>query len=115
MPASSRPVLALAFGDAARTGPEIITKALADTAVYQQCRPLVVGDAAVLERATQFTKAPVKIRAVREPRAAQFCAGTIDVLDLHNIDLAKLSLGNVDVMAGAAAYDAIKRATELAL
>ena len=115
MPAATTPLLAITMGDAAGTGPEIITKALADAAVYAQCRPLVIGDAATMARAVRFTGAPVKIRDVREPRAAHFTPGTIDVLDLANIDLPNLQLGKVDVMAGAAAYDYIKRATDLAL
>ena len=115
MPAETTPLLAITMGDAAGTGPEIITKALADASVYAQCRPLVIGDAATMERAVGFTGAPVKIRAVRAVRDAQFAPGTIDVLDLANIDLARLQLGKVDPMAGAAAYDYIKRATEFAL
>jgi 4-hydroxythreonine-4-phosphate dehydrogenase len=103
------------MGDAAGTGPEIITKALAEPDVYGQCRPLVVGDAATVDRAVRFTGAAVKVRAVREPRDAQFSPGTIDVLDLGNIDLAKLRLGEVDPSAGSAAYAYIRRATELAL
>jgi 4-hydroxythreonine-4-phosphate dehydrogenase len=103
------------MGDAAGTGPEIITKALAEPNVYGQCRPLVVGDAATVDRAVRFTGAAVKVRAVREPRDAQFSPGTIDVLDLGNIDLAKLRLGEVDPSAGSAAYAYIRRATELAL
>ena len=115
MPTETKPLLAITMGDAAGTGPEIITKALADPVVYAQCRPLVIGDAATLARAVRFTGASVKIRAVRELSAAQFTPGTIDVLDLANLDLAKLQLGQVDPMAGAAAYDYIKRATDLAL
>lgn len=103
------------MGDAAGTGPEIVAKALADPAVYSLCRPLVVGDAATMERALRFTSVALKIRAVSAARDAQFAPGTIDVLDLRNIDLARLQLGKVDPMAGGAAYDYIKRATELAL
>ena len=115
MSAESTPLLAITMGDAAGTGPEIITKALADPVVAAQCRPLVIGDAATLERAVRFTDAAVKVRAVSAVRDAQFAPGIIDVLDLANIDRAKLRLGRVDPMAGAAAYDYIKRATELAL
>ena len=111
----STPLLAITMGDAAGTGPEIITKALADPVVTAQCRPLVIGDAATLERAVRFTGAAVKVRGISALREAQFAPGTIDVLDLANIDPAKLRLGRVDPMAGAAAYDYIKRATELAL
>ncbi len=115
MPDALSPILAITMGDAAGTGPELITKALADAAAYADSRPLVIGDAAVMMRAMRFTGATVKIRAVHEVRDAQFSPGTIDVLDRGNIDLAKLQLGKVDPMAGAAAYDYIKRATELAL
>ena len=115
MPDDFTPLLAITMGDAAGTGPEIITKALADPAVRAQCRPLVIGDAGTLERAIGFTGAAVKIRAVSAVRDAQFSPGIIDVLDLANIDAGQLRLGQVSPMAGAAAYDYIKRATELAL
>ena len=44
-----RPVIAVTMGDPAGIGPEITVKALLDPALYGTCRPLVVGDAAVLE------------------------------------------------------------------
>ena len=103
------------MGDAAGTGPEIIAKAFTDPAVHATCRPLVVGDAATLARAIGFTGSAQPVHAVRDVRDARFEPGRIDVLDLGNIDLSKLKLGQVDPMAGAAAYDYIKRATELAL
>jgi len=115
MPDEAKPLLAITMGDAAGTGPELITKALAEAAVYEDCRPLVIGDAATLERAVRFTGTAIKVRAVRAPRDAGFSPGTIEVLDCANIELAKLELGKVSPMAGGAAYDYIKRATELAL
>src|SRR5438309_350126 len=102
MPAPSIPLLAITMGDAAGTGPEIITKALADPALAAVARPLVVGDAATMERAVGFTRAPVTIRAIQSVAAAKFVPGTIDVLDLANIDAARLQLGQVDAMAGQA-------------
>ena len=38
-----KPVLAITMGDPAGVGPEIAVKALADPAIYDDCRPLVVG------------------------------------------------------------------------
>lgn len=109
------PILAITLGDPAGTGPEIITKALGEAAVRDVCRPLVVGDAAVLARACTFTGTAWKIRAVAAPEEAEFAAGTLDVLDLKNVDLAKLQLGKVDPSAGRAAYESVKAAAELAL
>ena len=110
-----RPLLAITMGDAAGTGPEIVAKALADPVVHSVCRPLVIGDAATMERAARFCGTTQTLRAVRDVGDARFEPGQIDVLDLANIDLAKLQLGRVDPMAGGAAFDYIKRATELAL
>lgn len=115
MSADTTPLLAITMGDPTGTGPELITKALADPAVHAVCRPLVIGDAPTLEQAARFTNTPVKIRAVREPRDAAPSPTTLDVLDLANVDAGKLTLGKVNPMAGGAAYDYIKRATELAL
>ena len=45
-----QPILGITMGDPASIGPEITVKALARPEVYEACRPLVVGDAAMLER-----------------------------------------------------------------
>ena len=50
-----RPILAITMGDPASIGPEITVKALARQEIYQICRPLVVGDACMLERARRVT------------------------------------------------------------
>ena len=110
-----RPLLAITMGDAAGTGPEIVAKAFADPVVHSVCRPLVIGDAATMERAARVCGTTQTVRVVRDVHDARYEPGHIDVLDLANIDLAKLQLGRVDPMAGGAAYDYIKRATELAL
>lgn len=109
------PLLAITMGDAAGTGPELITKAFVDPAIHAVCRPLVVGDASILARAVHFTGTPLKIRSVRAVRDASFSPGILDVLDLANLDAGQITLGQVSPLAGGAAYDYIKRATELAL
>ena len=109
------PLIAITLGDPAGTGPEIITKALALPEVRALCRPLVVGDATTLARALTYTGVKLKVHAVTSPAEATFAPDEIDVLDLKNVDLAKLVLGKVDPLAGKAAYEAVKIAAELAL
>lgn len=108
------PIVALTLGDPAGTGPELITRALSQPEVRALARFLVVGDAAALARAQRFTGTTLAIRPVATVAAATFAADGIDVLDLRNVP-ADLALGRVDPRAGQAAYEAIKRATELAL
>ncbi|HEY4245240.1 MAG TPA: 4-hydroxythreonine-4-phosphate dehydrogenase PdxA [Lacunisphaera sp.] len=112
---SALPLIALTLGDPAGTGPEIILKALAQPEVNELGRLLVVGDAATLERAQTFTGTRLDIRSVSTPPAAQFAPNSINVLDLKNVDLSRLQLGRVEPMAGQAAFESIRRATELAL
>lgn len=114
MPATL-PVLALTAGDPAGTGPELIAKALAQPEVHALCRPLVIGDAAVLERAVGFTGVRLAIRAVDTPEAAAFSPETIEVLDLKLVDITRLPVGRVDAAAGHAATMYVKTAAGLAL
>src|SRR3954470_10614083 len=112
---NSLPLVTLTLGDPAGTGPEIITKALADSAVRALARLIVVGDAATLDRAQAYTGTKLRINPIAEVGAARFAPDSIDVLDLKNVDVTKLKLGRVDPLAGQAAYESIRVATELAL
>lgn len=56
-----RKILGITMGDPAGVGPEITVKALQDPKVYESCKPLVVGDAAILERACGFVGAKCTI------------------------------------------------------
>jgi 4-hydroxythreonine-4-phosphate dehydrogenase len=48
---STLPVLALTLGDPVGVGPEVTARAVCDAEVRAACRPVVVGNRAVLERA----------------------------------------------------------------
>lgn len=110
-----KPLLAITMGDAAGSGPEIITRALADPEISAVCRCVVIGDAAVMKEALQITGMPTEIRAIHKLTEALFQYGVIEVIDLHNIQVDQLRRGKVDSMAGKAAFEYIKLATDLAL
>ena len=110
-----KPLLAITMGDAAGSGPEIITRALADPEISALCRCVVIGDAAVMKEALQITGMPAEIRVIDKLTEALFQSGVIEVIDLHNIQVDRLSRGKVDAMAGKAAFEYIKLATGLAL
>ena len=110
-----RPIVAITMGDAAGIGPEIIIKALSHASVYDCCRPLVVGDISVMERARAVLGLSLELHAVAEPTEACFVLPTIDVLDLHNVDWSQVQPGTVCAEAGRAAVEYVVRATELAL
>jgi len=110
-----RPVLGITMGDPAGIGPEIVAKSLAHEHIYRLCRPLVVGDAAVMQQAIRISGIPQRVNAVTSVSEARPCFGTVDVLDLHNVDLAQLPIGRVSAIAGQAAFEAIEMAIHLAM
>lgn len=109
-------IIAITLGDPAGIGPEITAKALYDPELYSRCRPLVIGDAAVLERAVRFVGLPdLKIHPVSDPRQGLYSHGTIDVLDMGIVRPEEYPLGQVSPQAGNAAFCYVRKAIELAM
>jgi 4-phospho-D-threonate 3-dehydrogenase / 4-phospho-D-erythronate 3-dehydrogenase len=109
------PMIGISMGDPAGIGPEICVKALMKTEVYASCRPLVVGDAAVMKRAVELLGLSLTIHAIKSVSEAIFQYGTIDVFDLANVDMSELQPGEVSAMAGNAAFEAVRKVIDLAL
>lgn len=103
------------MGDAAGIGPEITVKSLAKEELYTMCKPLVVGDANILRKAIEVTGVDVKISVVTSPSEGAYEFGTIDVIDLANINMEDFEPGQVSAQNGQAAFEFIKRSVELAM
>ena len=112
---NDKPIIGITMGDPAGVGPEIVVKALADGAVYEKCRPLVIGDAKVIQSYSSSRHPDMQVRAISDIREARFEPGIMDVFDLDNVDLSALKPGEVSAMAGNAAFEAVTTAIELAL
>lgn len=115
--AAERPIVAITMGDPAGNGPEITVKALSDPAIYERCRPVVVGDAKMIEQARGFVGHPeIKVNAVSDVSEARFEPGTIDVFHMDLIeDVSSFKLGEVSVEGGNAAFQSVRRTIELAM
>lgn len=109
-----KPKLALTMGDPAGIGPEITVKTLADASVYDECRPVVVGDCNVLEAALRFSNVTARVHTMSHPDEGLYQPGTIDVIDMANVDLEGLQMGQVQALCGRAAYEYIEKAIRLA-
>lgn len=112
---SIKPILGITMGDAAGVGPEIIDKALAKKEFYNIARPIVIGDASVIEDALKVAKVKVDINSVKDVSEAKYEHGTIEVIDLKNIRLSELNMGQVQAMAGEASVKYVEKAVEMAL
>src|SRR5271170_5248637 len=111
-----RPLVAITLGDAAGVGPEVIMKALAHPEVYAWCRPLVIGDAARLRAAGQLAggaAARLRVRVVAGPGEDGDVSDAVNCIDLDLIP-PDLPWGQISAVAGEAAFQFIRTATELA-
>lgn len=109
----TRPIVGMTMGDAAGVGPEIIMKALNDPALFEACRPFVIGDAKMLERAEGIVRTGLAIHRMAVLPEAQFQFGAVDCLDLDLLPDG-LPFGQVSAAAGDAAFRYLERAIQLA-
>lgn len=114
---NNKPIVGITMGDPAGNGPEITIKALAHADIYDRCRPVVVGDASIMEQAVRFTGlTDMQIHRCEKVSDAQFTPGTVDVLHLPLIqDISAFEIGKVSIEGGNAAFQCVKKVIELAL
>lgn len=110
-----QPLLAITMGDPAGCGPEIIVKVAANGQGADAARLLCVGDGDVMRQAVNTVGAELEIRAITDFEAVKGQRGTLDVLDLKNVDVTTLQIGKVQPQAGKAAYEYLGRAIDLAM
>jgi 4-hydroxythreonine-4-phosphate dehydrogenase len=98
------PTIGITIGDPAGIGPEIVARAVADPAVRQSVRSVVIGDSWVLGRAGKATGVAVEFTP----------DGPVSLIDLGNVDH-RLQWGKLQASGGAAAGQFIERAVDEAL
>jgi 4-hydroxythreonine-4-phosphate dehydrogenase len=112
---TTKPIIGITMGDPASIGPEIAIKALLHKNIYEICRPLLVGDAAVFRQISHILKLPIIINTIHEVSQAKFEYGKIDVIDLNNVNIDELQMGAISAMAGNASFEAVKKVIDLAM
>ncbi len=110
-----KPILAITMGDPAGIGPEIAAKAFADAELYDMCKPVLVGNAEIMQKAIALTQTNLVIHVIETISEATFQCGTLDVLHLEVSDMQQIQFGEVSAVAGDLAFRAVKKAIDLAL
>lgn len=110
------PKIGITMGDPASIGPEIIRKVYAKGNIFDICRPIVVGDAAVLEKAGEYTgEDGLLVHRIVSPMEAVCRRGIIDVVDLKAVSPEEVKLGTVSARAGDAAFKYVDKVIDLAI
>jgi len=103
-------VIGITMGDAAGIGPEVIVKALSAGSMQEKLRPVVIGDARVLENTKRSLRTDLELvdySATNSP-----VENTVEFIDLENIPEGIVS-GAVSATTGKAAGQYIEKAVEL--
>jgi 4-hydroxythreonine-4-phosphate dehydrogenase len=108
-----RPLLGITMGDPAGVGPEITAKALTLPEVTSTCRPVVIGDRSVMAATLELLRSPLSLHAIKKVAECNFSPGTIECLDLGNVDIVRLKKASVSAEAGRAAYAYIEAGVRL--
>jgi 4-hydroxythreonine-4-phosphate dehydrogenase len=117
------PYIGITMGDPAGIGPEIIAMALTDRQVYEVCRPVVLGDSAVLSTAIsrmgQNAPRPLSngmsINRISAPAQARGKPGVIDLIPLSDLGSHAIEPGRPVVAGGKAMVNYILQAVDMAV
>ncbi|MDX1358493.1 MAG: hypothetical protein R3232_06660, partial [Clostridia bacterium] len=73
-----KPIIGIPMGDPAGIGPEIILKALNEDNLYKICKPVVIGNKAVLGKISKVIGSGLQLNGIAHIAEAVGKAGTID-------------------------------------
>jgi 4-hydroxythreonine-4-phosphate dehydrogenase len=109
------PRIAITLGDPVGIGPEVVAKALATSAIASLCSPVVIGNAAILDRAFTLVGADLRARGISDPTET-VPPGTVGVVEpVPNESLTGLELGALSAHAGKASVEWAMEAARLAM
>jgi 4-hydroxythreonine-4-phosphate dehydrogenase len=107
------PVVGITMGDPSGIGPEIITKALSDSSIYEICQPVVLGDPGVLAVGMEGL-GHLPINEILSPSEAKGTSKAIDLMAISRLQRDSITPGNPTVEGGKAMVEYILRAVEMA-
>ena len=111
---AATPFVAVTMGDGAGVGPEVVVGALVEPEIAALCRPVVIGDAQRLRAAAEILGVDADVVSVESVEDAEFTPRRVNVIDLGLLP-ADLPWGKLSPVAGHAAYEYIRVASELAM
>ncbi len=109
------PVIGLMLGDMTGIGPEICARLLADGKYKSGVRVVVIGDARVLELGCRDAGVELEWQTVPAVAAIDWSQDRVPLVDLGNIDPARIRRGEVSPESGRLAGETLEHMIGLAL
>lgn len=111
----NKPVIGIPLGDPAGIGPEIVVKALKEESIYKTINPIVIGSKDVLVQALKVCKLDSHIHVVDDAMDGRYDSSTINLIDLGDIGVSGIKMGEVQALGGEAAFKYIEDSVNKAL
>jgi 4-hydroxy-L-threonine phosphate dehydrogenase PdxA len=113
-----KPFVAVTMGDPAGIGPEVIARAWGDERMHAAVQPFVIGHPEIMRRAVALLRVDIRIAEIEAGEELGLVSPDRRVMPCLRVaddDVLSAPVGCVDARAGEAAYQAVRRAAELAL
>jgi 4-hydroxythreonine-4-phosphate dehydrogenase len=109
-----RVTIGVTMGDPSGIGPEVILKSF-ERSVIRNKRVVVIGDYNIMKAVYDILKIEsFKLHRVLNVKECLFNNQLLNILDLHIVDMQEFSPGIVQAVSGNAAFEAVRKAVELA-
>ena len=112
---NSPPLIGITMGDPAGIGPEIILKTLNNPDIFKRCRPVVIGDRAIMEKALPLADSRLSIRSISHPRQYSEQESVVHLMETSALASQAASLSSPTRETGRAMENYILTAADLAL
>lgn len=112
---SVKPLIGIPMGDPAGIGPEIVVKTIASKEAHEHGNMIVIGDRRILEEAAQFSNVNLDIRVIDNLNDAIHQDGVLNLIQRGELDYSSFKPGLIQGQCGQAAFEYIKKATELTI
>jgi 4-phospho-D-threonate 3-dehydrogenase / 4-phospho-D-erythronate 3-dehydrogenase len=111
----NKPIIGISMGDPAGIGPEVAVKALNAPLIHDLCRPVIIGDAAIIQKEMKKFSPGSDLYPVTAISACDFSPGKVNVLNLEFPECKDVKAGEVSAAAGKAAFLSVTRMIGLAM
>ena len=110
-----KPVIAVTMGDPAGIGPEIAARTFAERTLYDICKPLLIGNSIIMEKAAEISSVKFRSNRISDVSQARFEHGIIDMFEINGDATKQVRFGEISTQSGDIAFRAVKLVIGLAM
>lgn len=100
-----KPVLGILLGDGAGVGPEIIAKLTVNRFFDDYCRPVLIGDRRILDRALEGIGGKIEVKEINDISEATWDGGVYPMFNRNNLSPEEAPIGKLTIESGRANLD----------